>query len=90
MTQLISTFSWRSLFGLQVPIGAIRTLLCLQTDQESEEISKPFKIDKIGSILAIVGLTSLILPIVKSGDWAFDSLKSSTILDSASVANYSN
>ncbi len=82
VTQLISTFSWRALFGLQVPIGLF-VLYCLQTDDESEEISKPSKIDRLGSVLTIVGLTSLILPIVKSGDWGFASLRSLTLFSVA-------
>lgn len=84
VTQLISTFSWRSLFGLQVPIGLF-VLYCLQTDHESEEISKPFKIDRIGSVLTVIGLSSLILPIVKSGDWGFASLKSLALFSTALV-----
>ena len=75
VTQLISTFSWRALFGLQVPIGLF-VLYCLQTDNKLEETSKPFKMDRIGSVLTIVGLSCLILPIVKSADWGFASFKS--------------
>ena len=75
VTQLISTFTWRALFGLQVPIGLF-VLYCLQTDDKSEETSKPFKMDRIGSVLTIIGLSCLILPIVKSADWGFASFKS--------------
>ena len=46
VTQLISTFTWRALFGLQVPIGLF-VLYCLQTDDKLEETSKPFKMDRI-------------------------------------------
>ncbi len=82
VTQLISTFSWRSLFALQVPIGLF-VLYCLQTNNESEEVSKPFRVDRIGSALTIVGLSCFILPIVKSGDWGFTSLKSLTLFSTA-------
>ena len=82
VTQLISIFSWRALFGLQVPIGLF-VLYCLATDHEAEEISKPFKIDKVGSVLTIVGLSCLILPIVKSGDWRLVSLQSLTLFSTA-------
>ena len=82
VTQLISIFSWRALFGLQVPIGLF-VLYCLATDHESEEISKPFKIDKVGSVLTIVGLSCLILPIVKSGDWGLVSLQSLSLFSTA-------
>ncbi len=74
VTQLISTFSWRALFGLQVPIGLL-VLYCLSTNYEPDQVSKPFKIDKIGSALTIVGLSCLILPIVKLDDWGFASSK---------------
>ncbi|GIR35097.1 MAG: hypothetical protein CM15mP49_04820 [Actinomycetota bacterium] len=65
----------RALFGLQVPIGLF-VLYCLQTDNKLEETSKPFKMDRIGSVLTIIGLSCLILPIVKSADWGFASFKS--------------
>ena len=84
VTQLISTFTWRSLFALQVPIGLF-VLYCLQTNDGSEEIRKPIKIDRVGSVLTIVGLTTLILPIVKSGDWGFTSLKPLTLFSIALV-----
>ena len=75
VTQLITIFSWRSLFALQVPIGVL-VLYCLSTSEPPEEKSEPIQLDKIGSVLTIVGLSCLILPIVKSDSWGFVSTKS--------------
>lgn len=75
VTQLISVFSWRSLFALQVPLGLL-VLYCLSTNDPPNENNGSFQVDRLGSVLTIVGLSCLILPIVKSNSWGFTSRES--------------
>ncbi len=68
VTQLINTFTWRALFALQIPIG-IFVLYCLSGIELPKGGDPNVRLKKFDSIITIVGLTLVILPIVKADDW---------------------
>jgi len=74
VTQLISTFTWRSLFALQVPIGLF-VLYCLSGVDLPKGGDNSVSIKLFDSAITISGLTLIILPIVKADTWGVLSFK---------------
>ena len=74
VTQLISTFTWRSLFALQIPIGLF-VLYCLSGVELPNRGDSSVTIKPLDSVITISGLTLIILPIVKADNWGISSVK---------------
>ena len=81
MSQLIDIFSWRALFALQIPIGLFVALLLVGSGQRLNSKADPnVEIRFFDSFLTVVGLTTLILPIVKADSWGWTSFRTIGLL----------
>ena len=82
---LAQAFSWRAIFYINVPVGALAVVLGLifiPTD-EPVESGKPF--DVAGAVVVMLGLTAFMLGLNKGADWGWTSLPVLVSLASALV-----
>ncbi|MCL4353151.1 multidrug efflux MFS transporter [Patescibacteria group bacterium] len=74
---LIDNFSWRAVFYVNVPLGAIGTLMAWKFIREPVEKIKGVKnFDVLGSLLLGFSLGILVLVLEQGQDWGWISLKS--------------
>ena len=83
VTSLKSTFTWRALFALQIPIG-IFVLYCLSGAEFPHGGDKSVSIKIFDSVLTVLGLSAIILPIVKADSWGIYSIKTCLLYTSPS------
>jgi MFS family permease len=74
VTQLLEVFSWRLLFALQIPFGFL-ILLLMSGSSKFSPSDDSVVIRASDSVLTILGLTLLVLPIVKINQWGWSSWK---------------
>jgi EmrB/QacA subfamily drug resistance transporter len=82
---LVDSVGWRSVFLVNVPIGALAILLTYLYVPESRA-DRPRRIDPIGQLLVIVGLASLTYAIIEGPDHGWGSAEIVTLLVVAALA----
>lgn len=68
---LVSTLGWRWIFFINVPIIIISIVISLYTVEESRDKVETISIDYPGAFFLILGLATLIVPIVQGDDWGW-------------------
>src|SRR3954467_10301989 len=63
---LIESFSWNSVFLVNIPVALIALALCRPLVPESKDPAAP-KLDPFGAALSIAGLTTLLWGIIEAG-----------------------
>jgi EmrB/QacA subfamily drug resistance transporter len=79
---LVDVASWRSIFFLSVPVGALAIAMAVKTVPESKD-PKGRHLDPVGQTLAIVALAALAFVMIEAPHWGWTS---PTILTMAVVA----
>ncbi len=70
---LVETFGWRSVFTVNIPIGAIALFLGNRILRESKDPTATGLPDPLGAILAMVGVGLLTAAIVQGDEWGWAS-----------------
>lgn len=74
---LVDTFSWRSVFYINVPLGVIGTLMAIKFIEEPVKKIKGIKnFDILGSLLLGISLGTLVLVLDQGQSWGWGSGKS--------------
>lgn len=74
---LIDTFSWRSVFYVNIPLGVLGTLMALRYIEEPVKKIKGLKnFDIWGSVVLGISLGTLVLVLDQGNTWGWDSLNS--------------
>lgn len=73
---LIDNFGWRSVFLINLPVGAVGMFMAMKYVKESVSSHKTKKFDFFGAITLGVFLTALVLVLDKGMDWGWFSLNS--------------
>ena len=71
---IVSTLSWRWVFLINVPIIILSLLICLASVKESRNEEQNKKIDWLGLVTLMVGLSALILAVTQGDVWGWNSL----------------
>lgn len=82
---LVGLLSWRWVFIVNVPLIIISFLICLRYVRESKDLAATRKIDYIGMVLLMLGLSSLVYAITQANVWGWLSLPTLGLLISALV-----
>jgi EmrB/QacA subfamily drug resistance transporter len=83
---LTQDVSWRAIFFINPPIAAVAVLVCLFAARESRDETVDRTIDYQGIVLVTVGLTALVLALIKSDSWGWGSSKTLGLLVLSAVA----
>ncbi len=73
---LIDNFGWRSVFLINLPIGAIGIFMALAFIKESRSARKTTHFDFRGALILAVALSALVLVLDRGQEWDWFSLKS--------------
>ena len=65
---LVDALSWRALFFINLPIGALTAWIALRHVPESHDPQAPAVLDWRGALLALAGLGSLVFGLIASSD----------------------
>lgn len=68
---LIDTMGWRWIFFINVPITVIGLLICINTVIETEKAIERKSFDSLGSMLWVIGLTSLVIGLMQGPSWGW-------------------
>lgn len=71
---LTQSFGWRSVFYINVPVGALALILSLVFIPQDHPAEKGQRFNFVGRSLFMSGLTSLLLGLNKGADWGRSSL----------------
>jgi len=72
---LVQEVSWQSIFLLNVPVAALAIVVTLFAVQESRDETATREVDVPGVATLTVGLTALVLALVKSNAWGWGSAR---------------
>jgi EmrB/QacA subfamily drug resistance transporter len=70
---LIGITSWRAIFFINVPIGAIGYLLAISILPQDEPAKSREKFDFKGAVLFVVGIVSILFAVSNGSDWGWSS-----------------
>ncbi|MEK6277706.1 MAG: MFS transporter [Actinomycetota bacterium] len=70
---LIDAASWRWIFWLNPPIAAAGAAILLYAAEESRDESAGRRLDVAGFVLLTLGLTGVVLALIESSTWGWDS-----------------
>jgi EmrB/QacA subfamily drug resistance transporter len=65
---LTDAFSWRALFFINLPLGAVTAWIAVRHVPESRDAEAPALLDWRGALLALAGLGSLVFGLIASAD----------------------
>lgn len=65
--------SWRAIFYINLPVGALAVIAALFVVRESRDITVGRKVDYIGVTLLTVSLTALVLTLIEGNSWGWGS-----------------
>ncbi|HEY1593856.1 MAG TPA: MFS transporter [Thermoleophilaceae bacterium] len=82
---LVDSVGWRSVFLVNVPVGALAILLAYRFVPESRA-ARPRRFDPVGQLLVIVGLASLTYAIIEGPDRGWGSIEIVALLAVAALA----
>jgi len=68
---LVDSFSWRWVFYLNVPIGALAIFMVLRALQPSEVTTKRGSLDKQGALLASTALGCIVFALTQGPEWGW-------------------
>jgi EmrB/QacA subfamily drug resistance transporter len=68
---LVDAFSWRWVFYLNVPIGALAIFMVLRALEPSEGATKRGSLDKQGALLAAVALGCIVFALTQGPEWGW-------------------
>ena len=77
---LIDAVSWRAIFWINLPIAAFGALVLQRATRESRDETAGHRIDVPGLITLTIGLGAVVLALVQSEQWGFDSVKTLALL----------
>jgi EmrB/QacA subfamily drug resistance transporter len=77
---LTQDVSWRAIFFINPPIAVVAVLVCLFAARESRDETVDRTIDYRGIVLLTVGLTALVLALIKSDSWGWGSSRTLGLL----------
>ena len=77
---LVDTFSWHSVFIINVPLCILALAIGTKLLRESRDESAPRTVDYIGAFLAVLGVGLLTLMIVQSDEWGWATQRSLSVL----------
>jgi EmrB/QacA subfamily drug resistance transporter len=83
---LTQDVSWRAIFFINPPIAVVAVLVCLFAARESRDETVDRTIDYWGIVLVTVGLTALVLALIKSDSWGWGSSKTVGLLGLSVIA----
>ena len=79
---LVDTFSWRTVFTINLPVGVIAVFLSMLALEETPGNPK-IKFDRVGFILSTTGCFFLLLALSKGQEWGWDSYSIVSLLIAA-------
>lgn len=82
---LAQAFGWRSVFYINLPVGALALTLSLVFIPKDAPAETGQRFDLPGALLFLAGLTSLMLGLNKGADWGWGSLPVLGLLGTAAV-----
>ncbi len=71
---LLEYFSWRSIFYINIPVGVLALVFSGVVFEKKDRRSQE-SLDLVGSLLMVVLVSSMIIGLVKSGEWGLFSVK---------------
>ncbi len=77
---LVDTFSWHSVFIINVPLCVLALAIGARLLRESRDESAPRTVDYFGAFLAVLGVGLLTLMIVQSDEWGWATQRSLSVL----------
>lgn len=80
---LVASLGWRWVFFVNVPMILLSLIICFCYVRESKDIAATRKIDYIGMVLLMLGLSSLILAITQANTWGWLSWQTIGVLISS-------
>jgi len=70
---LTEEVSWRAIFYINLPVGALAVLAALFVVRESRDTTVGRKVDYLGVGILTVSLTALVLALIEGNSWGWDS-----------------
>jgi EmrB/QacA subfamily drug resistance transporter len=77
---LIDEVSWRAIFWINLPIAAFGAWLLQRAARESRDETAGHRVDVPGLITLSIGLGALVLALVQSEEWGFDSARTLAVM----------
>ncbi len=70
---LVALLDWRWVFFVNVPLIIVSFIICLRYVRESKDLAATHKIDYIGMLLLMLGLSALVYAITQANIWGWGS-----------------
>ncbi|MFN8769531.1 MAG: MFS transporter [Neisseriaceae bacterium] len=83
---LVGTLGWRWVFLINIPVIIISLLICAKNLKESKNIDVNPKLDYLGTLILMIGISSLIITITQGSIWGIKSYKTLTTLITTIIA----
>lgn len=68
---IVGALSWRWVFFVNIPLIVLSFIICIPNVEESYNKEDKNKIDYLGSLILISGLSSLVLAFTKANEWGW-------------------